>query len=84
MRTILPEKWYIQTTSENVDILSKWRTDGQISERNLGGYLMYPGFNNKKGYNVPYIPSEGEEITFEEFKTLVLGEPYPEPNYEIY
>jgi len=83
MRTELPEKWCIQTTLENCKVLSKWRTDAEISGSSIGGWLMYPGYMDKIGYNVTSKP-DVEEITFEEFEILVLKIKPREPQYEIY
>ncbi len=85
MRTELPKKWFIQTNKENRHVLSEWRTDSAISDSGVGGYLMYPGYvEGKVGYNVLTKPRDMEELTFEEFKTLVLKIKPPEPQYEIY
>lgn len=92
MRTELPKLWHVLCTKENCDTLSIWR--GVSDQKYLIGKIVgicYPNRtgDNAKGHNPPDSISDGdynfgERISFEEFKYLVLGEPKPEPEYEIY
>jgi hypothetical protein len=71
---ILPEKWCIKVTEENVETLGKWRDAGPITaERYIteSWYLHTPK-HGAKGYNEPRKDPEYTEITFEQFKQYVL------------
>jgi hypothetical protein len=68
---ILPEKWCIKTTNENIDILGNWRDDGPLHHGHIGWYLHTP-MNNKNGYNQERKENDYTEITFEQFKKYVL------------
>ena len=67
---ILPEKWQIKVTSENIDMVSDWRTAGWLSAK---GYCV----NKVKGcdhvgYWFPEKQENYTEITSEQFKKYVL------------
>jgi len=71
---ILPEKWCIKLTRENIETLGKWRSAGPLkNERYIteGWYLHTPK-HEAKGYNEPRKDPEYTEITFEQFKQYVL------------
>lgn len=90
MRTDLPKSWYILVDEYNKDILTKWRFGDTSSIKLKPGYItgMYDWKTSiSKEYDWDEKPGKkyGPKITFEEFKTLVLGEYInTEPNYEIY
>lgn len=73
---VLPEKWCIKLTEENVDILGKWRTDGILRDPKFAkeGWYLHTPMNGKKGYNEPSKDPDYTEITFEQFKQHVLKE----------
>ena len=84
MRTELPEKWCIKNKNNClIPYASKiprntWKCNSNGSYYfYLGGGEFYFDFEKPKGY---------EEITLEEFKSLVLGEKQQptEPQYEVY
>lgn len=85
MRTQLPEKWYVVTTEESNKIICDWfdKTKSTQTDRTIGNYYTYEMygwmFSASKDKYVPNFT----EITFEEFKVLVLGEKLQE-NYEIF
>ena len=78
----LPKKWCIAVTKENIVVLGKWRSSGPYGR-------MHPDEPNHTGYChsdtglwemeklIDYT-----EISFEDFKRLVLKE--NTENYEIY
>jgi hypothetical protein len=71
---ILPEKWCIKLTGENIETLGKWRTSGPITaERYIteSWYLHTPK-HGARGYNEPKKDPDYTEITFEQFKQYVL------------
>ena len=89
MRNELPKLWHVVVTQENREILSKWR-DVKLNTNQITGVCYH---NGEKGHNPLHDIKDkdpnfsynfGEEITFEEFKVLVLKEQPLEPNYEIY
>jgi hypothetical protein len=92
MRDKLPTKgWHVVVTKENNDILAEWK--GLKGKHNLLGNIVGCDYWNKnpksKGHNpVGSLKGDcydfGEEISFEEFKVLVLGEQPTKPTYEIY
>jgi hypothetical protein len=78
MLTELPEKWCFTSTKESVDIIKKWRIEETKNENfdySIGNHYcsdngsvqgwMHFAPERKKGYI---------ELTFEEFKRLVLKE----------
>lgn len=80
MRTELPEKWCIKNKNKCLkSYASKIKKNGWDCDSD-GSYYFYKNgvFDFSFGR-----PKNMVEITFEEFKTLVLGEP-TEPQYEIY
>ena len=67
---ILPEKWQIKVTPENMDMVANWRTSGWLSAK---GYCV----NKVKGcdhvgYWFPEKQENYTEITSEQFKKYVL------------
>lgn len=83
IRIELPEKWFIIPTTENIESLGKWRTNGHFDWIDKPNYrIMHAGFNDVKGYAINITASshfhylkylkECTEITFEEFQRLVL------------
>lgn len=71
---VLPEKWFIKVTKENIVILGKWRTPGAIGEMdpnnpNPNGYIT-----SSNGFWTGNIPDNHVEITFDQFKKYVLKE----------
>jgi hypothetical protein len=73
---VLPDKWCIKITEENIDVLGKWRTDGPLKDNRYvkeDCYLHTP-MHNKRGYNEPSKHPDYKEITFEQFKQYVLKE----------
>jgi hypothetical protein len=84
MRTVLPKKWSLKITEENIEILGKWRTAGNgLSEHTINQYINNRSEPRFLGYVDP--DSNGyEEITWDEFQVLVLKTKPQEPNYEIY
>ena len=73
---VLPEKWCIKLTKENVDVLGKWRSAGplpSIKYAKEGWYLHTPK-HGANGYNEPSKDPDYTEITFEQFKQHVLKE----------
>ena len=89
MRTELPKRWHVLVKEDNKKILSEWIGVSLQIGKITGICSDINEFNNGKGHN-PYGDIKGcsydfgEEITFEEFKVLVLKEQPLEPNYEIY
>lgn len=85
MRTELPEKWCIEITKENLEVLNNWRTHHTLTQNEMGEFLMYPdypkSYNDAVGYCVPENPGV-VEITFEEFKHFILKENLPKENYK--
>ena len=80
----IPEKWCIEITSENKEVLGKWRTHGRLAS--ISGWITYPGYYTEgvRGYYEEYKPKDCIEITFDEFKEHVLGERKQLPIYEIF
>jgi len=73
----LPEHWYIKITPENKKTISNWRTCGVLSSTG-SGYCLSKGHPNSLDGHIGYYlrdkPNIGVEITFDQFKELVLGE----------
>ena len=65
---ILPEKWCVALTEDNVETLEQWRNwkNKSLTQTAIYGYLLY----NKVWFN--NIPSDCKEITFEQFKEHVF------------
>lgn len=87
MRTVLPERWYIAPTEESMPVLGKWRSGGTwtITEEDADFVIMHPGYEDTIGYAVRLSDPKHStyiktcvEITFDEFRSLVLGQ-YVEP-----
>lgn len=76
---IIPEKWYVVPNKENVEIISKYRSDGKLNISLLCGEhaIMYPNFMNtdKLGYclHTDNITDE-TEISFDQFRKYILKE----------
>lgn len=94
MRTELPKKWCIECTKENKNILRSYRLTVATEYKNLEdlavGYVLVS--KHPDDGSCYYATSIGnllsggngyEQITLEEFQTLVLSE-NSEANYEIY
>lgn len=83
---VLPKKWCIKLTEENVDVLGKWRSSGPLKNKcyvEEGWYLHTPK-HGANGYNEPSKDPDYTEITFEQFKQHVLKEsPVVETTKEI-
>lgn len=85
MKTELPKLWHVVVTKESQKELEIWRGVSLPINKIVGVYNKGGG----KGHN-PYGKIKGdsydfgEEITFEEFKVLVLKKQPTEPIYEIY
>ena len=66
---VLPEKWGVKVTKENIDVLHKWKQVKKFDAR--------PIINNyvdNKGSSSLFLYSDETEITFEQFKKYVLKE----------
>lgn len=85
IRKRLPKKWYIIPTEENNRAIGNWRSSGHFDWTNPSNIrIMHDGYKDCKGYAVNATSSlhqdsleylkECTEITFEEFKNLVLKE----------
>lgn len=69
---VLPEKWFIRVTKENLECLGKWRPQGAIGQMAINN--SYPNgliFDNGVWTNDCYLENY-IEITFEQFKQYVL------------
>ncbi len=88
MRTELPEYWY----TKNINKTIRYWFSEEYNESEVKKWdYTYIGYNQEQYYNGllgAWSPSsyrnDSIEITFEEFKYLVLGKAKPEPIYEIY
>lgn len=87
MKTQLPTQWKVKYgTHKNWDILKKFQ---KFNSKFCGSasHSSYYGFDIENNIAVCGALPGYKEITFEEFKILVLGEQPPqpsEPSYEIY
>ena len=73
---VLPSKWCIKLTEENVVTLGNWRSSGPLKNKRYveeGWYLHTPK-HSAKGYNEPTKDPDYTEITFEQFKQHILKE----------
>jgi hypothetical protein len=73
---VLPSKWCIKLTEENVVTLGNWRSSGPLKYKRYveeGWYLHTPK-HGAKGYNEYMRDPDYTEITFEQFKQHVLKE----------
>lgn len=79
---MLPEKWSVEITDENMSILGKWRDVGSLSEK---GYLLSCA-HGAKGYHVRDLDEHTKfpTITWEEFEMYVLETKPKIPIYEIF
>lgn len=89
MRNKLPTKgWYVVVTDDNESTLKEWRGTPSSLKNRITGMCLDNGKLSKEhnpvGDNKGPGYDFGEEITFEEFKVLVLGEEPTDPQYEIY
>ena len=67
---ILPEKWQIKVTPENIDMVVDWRTAGWLSAK---GYCVNKvKWCDHVGYWFPEKQEDYTEITSEQFKKYVL------------
>jgi len=86
MRTELPEKWCIQL-GDNYNIINNWGRGYWGPTTGWGDLMrkkyMFCNFKEKRCSSSD-TRWDFEEITFEEFKYLVLKEPILQPTYEIY
>lgn len=81
----LPKKWYIVLTPDNKLDVSKWYINKYHNPNKLFSTgAAYGEINGEEQVQNLKNNASGEEITFEEFKILVLHQPKPEPEYEIY
>lgn len=67
---ILPEKWCIKVTKENVEALGRWRRAGRISN-GIDGYCL-SFYRDVVGWYTNEVSPEFKEITYEQFKKHVL------------
>jgi len=86
MRTELPELWCVKRNKDNYNIINSWFIKNQ--KRNYS-YSNSSGFVHSSCLKDLWINSTSKdkdhiEITFEEFKYLILKEKPLEPIYEIY
>lgn len=88
----LPEKWAIKRTKESYKILNNYFNEGckskSYTSKEDNWYFHYPNFKSYVGfYSGKHIDdiilSDYIEITFEDFKRLVLKENV-ERNYELW
>ena len=89
MRNKLPNKWVVERNNGNSNEILSFFNKGCGKKYIIGTYFHFPNFRDMKGFSYGnhtsgHIISGYEEITFEEFKILVLKEKPLEPNYEIY
>ena len=89
MRTELPEKWCIKAANkEEGKVLFPFHNGSNICRweiENNAHYECYANYiDNKYSHSSKLVNQYFEEITFEEFKVLILKEQPLEPNYEVY
>ncbi len=78
----LPKTWYVTVTKENQRVLTWWRFEDGVSQLPIGAVTgIYE--NGGKGWDYKFQKGWKNEITFEQFRKLVLLEDV-EPQYEIY
>jgi hypothetical protein len=81
---MLPDKWCIKVTNANKEILSKWRTDGDLGNRNYDNleqpFYLHTPMEERNGYNKERITPGYLEITFQEFEQYVLNKAIPTTN----
>ena len=68
--------WYVIVTEDNIEILGKWRFNGEVPSRFLPGAVVgvHPNYPNDKDWNNSYTNDWINEITFDEFKLHILKE----------
>ena len=74
---VLPERWWVRVTKENIDVLKQWRFNNTISRLEIGWVvtMAYNGHGvNKEHNDEPYTDNYdfGVEITYEQFLKYVL------------
>jgi hypothetical protein len=71
---ILPEKWCIKLTEENIETLGKWRDAGPLPNKKyaIESWYLHTPKHGARGYNEPRKDPDYTEITFEQFKQYVL------------
>lgn len=72
MLTELPERWYVRATRENEQVLRKWRKGDHTGWSDTLVMLSIELWSNLEGVSKYY--QEYTEISFEDFKRLVLKE----------
>ena len=76
---ILPEKWQIKVTPENIDMVVDWRTAGGLSAK---GYCVNKvEWCDHVGYWFPEKREDYTEITSEQFKKYVLKQENDEKDW---
>ena len=76
---ILPEKWQIKVTPENIDMVVDWRTAGWLSAK---GYCVNKvEWCDHVGYWFPEKQEDYTEITSEQFKKYVLKQENDEKDW---
>ena len=75
---VLPKKWCIKLTEENVDTLGEWRDSGYLVGNKKyyieQGFYLHTPKHGVNGYGPATKDLDYEEITFEQFKQHVLKE----------
>jgi len=91
MRTELPRKWAVKAYSKKeAEVIFPYNNKSKRCFWDISNsvhYNFYANYENGKYLeSSKYLLKDHEEITFEEFKTLVLGEKQQptEPQYEVY
>jgi len=88
MRTELPEKWCIKIDGGGIisQTLKKYASENKLEKDTHWTFsnTAFPYYYISNGKFTNFSNPRGDEITFEEFKLLVLNQPKPEPTYEIY
>lgn len=75
----LPETWFVRVTDENKDVLSQWRfdSDSKLHHGCITGMYKWENGHIDKEWSLRNDDDTyryGQEITFADFKRLVLGE----------
>jgi len=70
---VFPNKWYIEITDENKEVLNAWKIN-QFYNKSIDSYNLPIKYINDKG-SAAGLGGEGRDkkITFDEFKKYVLG-----------
>lgn len=70
---VFPNKWYIEITDENKEILNAWKIN-QFYSKSIDSYSPLIRYITKTGGSVEEDFWTGyKKITFDEFKKYVLG-----------